>query len=132
MVADVLKNPRLKATREFYGSAGDKRFALVNSDAWTWPEWPNVAGYQHTTPERTGKRLLRIRVDRYQESGKDNADRTIAVSLVNAGGSANGAVIGAGTVRYTARPSPKGWIVELAEPASSMPSGVGNAETGCP
>src|SRR5262249_8016454 len=31
VVADLLKNPRLKTTRDFYGTPGDKRFALVNS-----------------------------------------------------------------------------------------------------
>ena len=31
VVADVLKNPALKTARDFYGTPGDKRFALVDS-----------------------------------------------------------------------------------------------------
>ena len=111
LVADVLKNPRLKALREMYGTSGDKRFALVDSTIWSRPKdfQPKVAGYQFTPPERAGKRLLGIRVDQFQ-----GADLT--VTLVNAGGSANGTAIGGGTLRYRVRQGEKGWVVELAEP----------------
>ena len=51
LVADVLKNPRLKATREFYGTPDDKRFALLDSSDWSWPKdfKVEVAGFG---PER--------------------------------------------------------------------------------
>ncbi len=112
LLADVLSNPRLKATREFYGTPGDKRFALVNSEAWTWPKTfrPSVPGYQLAPVRRTGNRLLGIRIDQYQ--GEEND--TIRVTLVNAGGDANGAVVGGCTLRYTTRPGDKGTVVELS------------------
>jgi hypothetical protein len=120
LVADVLNNPRLKATRDFYGTPGDKRFALVNSAAWTWPEKFAAAtpGYQLTPAARMGKRLLGIRVDQYQEAEKENANPMVIVTLLNAGGSENGAVVGGCTLRYTARSGVKGWTVELVEPAA--------------
>ena len=112
LVADILKNPRLKATREFYGSADDKRFALVNSTAFTWPadSQLDVADYQSAKAERKGKRLLGIRVDTYEGEGDKH---TLTLTLLNAGGSDNGAVPGGGTVRYTARRVDEGWQVEL-------------------
>jgi hypothetical protein len=112
VVADVLSNPRLKSTREFYGTPGDTRFALLNGDAWTWPADAkiDIANHQRTAPQREGKRLLGIRIDQY-DSGKG----TLQVTIRNAGGSDNGAVVGGCTIRYTARSTEKGWTVELAE-----------------
>ncbi|MCI0684084.1 MAG: hypothetical protein L0Y71_18400 [Gemmataceae bacterium] len=109
IVADILNNPQLKSVRELYGSPGDKRFALVNSAAWTWPKELKLAtpGRQLTPATKTGRRLLGIRVER--------VDDEITVGLVNAGGSANGAVAGSGTIRYTTRETEKGWTVALAE-----------------
>ena len=116
VVADVLKNPRLKTMREFYGTPGDKRFALVNSNAWTWPEKLAPAGYDRTPPNQVGPRLLGIAIDKISWQGDEYAKSAIAISLLNAGGSANGAVIGSGMIRYTAQRLEKGWTVELAEP----------------
>jgi hypothetical protein len=109
IVADILKNPRLKSTREFYGSAGDNRFALINSPAWTWPKELKLdtPGYKVMAPGKTGNRLLGIRVER--------ANDEITVSLVNAGGTGNGAVVGSGMIRYTTHETEKGWTVRLAE-----------------
>lgn len=109
IVADILKNPRLKSTREFYGSANDNRFALVNSAAWTWPKNQKLdtPGFQLTPTNKVGQRMLGIRVERVNDE--------ITVSLVNAGGSENGAVVGSGTIRYTTRETDKGWLVKLAE-----------------
>jgi hypothetical protein len=139
VVGDVLKNPRLKTLREFYGSPGDKRFALVNSPAWNWKKdgqntvapiprdekssppvtkdgLPAIAGYQLTPAQRTGKRLLGIRIDKYQwEADGDYAKYAITVSLLNAGGTDNGPAIGGGTIRYAARSGEKGWRVELGK-----------------
>jgi hypothetical protein len=113
VVKDVLTNPRLKATRDFVGTAGDGRFALVNSPTFTWPETyrPEIAGHQLTPGERKGKRLLGIRVDQAQEGD----GWTLTIALVNAGGKDNGAVFGPSTLRYHARSMEKGWGVELAD-----------------
>lgn len=109
IVADILKNPRLKATREFYGSANDNRFALVDSAAWTWPKAPKLdtPGHQVTPANKIGHRMLGIRVERINDD--------ITVSLVNAGGNENGAVVGNGTLRYTTRETEKGWTIALQE-----------------
>jgi len=111
VVKDVLTNPRLKATRDFIGTGGEGRFALVNSANWTWPESyrPEIAGHKLTPAERKGKRLLGIRVD--QTLATDGLVLTIA--LVNAGGDDNGAVYGSCILRYHARETEKGWVVEL-------------------
>jgi hypothetical protein len=114
LAADVLNNPRLKTTREFYGSPGDKRFALIPNPAVAWPKNMLVPGFQLTKAEPAGKRLLGLRVDEVRDAeGKKPA--RIAVTLLNAGGSANGAVVGGGTIRYTARPTETGYAVELVE-----------------
>ncbi len=120
VVADILTNPRLKTTREFYGSPDDKRFALVNSEAWTWPDTlrPAIPGFQMVPAERKGKRLLGIRVDHFPDVRKENTSPDIMVTLVNAGGSSNGAVVGGGTIRYQIKSGKKGLTVELAEPAN--------------
>ena len=110
VVADVLKNPALKATRDFYGSPGDKRFALVDNDAWTWSKSPPlaIAGHSLMPAKREGQRLLGIRIEKADE-GK------ITVALFNAGGVTNGTAIGAVSLRYLARPGEKGWTIKLAE-----------------
>jgi hypothetical protein len=106
LVADVLNNPRLKATRDLYGTPGDKRFALIKSDWFTWPENTLVAGFQVTSAQKGGKRLLGIRVDRFDET-------MVTVTLLNAGGTDNGEAIGTCTVRYRAKAAEKGYSVEL-------------------
>jgi hypothetical protein len=113
LVADVLNNPRLKSTREFYGSPGDARFALVNGDAWTWPADAKlvVAGHEQVLAQRDGKRLLGIRIDDY-----DREKDVVSVTLVNAGGVSNGAVVGSCALRYTVQSTAKGWSVALDEP----------------
>jgi hypothetical protein len=116
LLADLLTNPRLKATREFFGTPGDTRCALVDSDAWTWPEKIDLPGHQRVAANRAGKRLLGIRIDKIDWPVIDNEKYSFKVTLVNAGGSANGAVFGGCTIHYTARPLKKGWTVELAEP----------------
>lgn len=115
VAADVLKNPRLKALREFYGSPGDKRFTLLDTSTWTWTkeDRPKVAGYEWTLPNRTGKRLLGIRIDQTRQ--EKNGGYIVTASLVNAGGSENSPTIGGGTIHYRAHSTEKGWQVELVE-----------------
>ena len=110
LVADVLKNPRLKATREFYGTPEDKRFALLDSAEWNWPKdlKVEVAGFERAEAKRAGNRLLGIRVE-------GDAPR-FTVTLVNAGGNANGSAIGACTVHYRVEHSEKVIKIELDEP----------------
>ncbi len=120
LVADILTNPRLKTTREFYGSPDDKRFALVDGAGWTWPKnyQPGASGFELVPAEPKGKRLLGIRIDQYLDDGKEGSRPMFVVSLLNAGGSANGAVVGGGTLCYLVKQGAKGAGVELAEPAN--------------
>src|SRR5262249_28202158 len=112
LVKDVLTNPQLKAVRACYGSPDDKRIALLNSAAWTWPEKFPVPGFERTPARRAGQPLLGMRVDHVQG---EETEMLLNVSLVNAGGTANGATVGAGTLRYTARQKAGVWVVELIE-----------------
>lgn len=117
LLTDILTNPRLKTTRAFYGSPDDNRFALVASDRWAWPpsEQPlAVPEYKLTPPLRQGKRLLGIRIDDFQWTGKDQSELAITVTLLNAGGTDNGAVPGGCRLRYTTRTEKKKGI-ELAD-----------------
>jgi hypothetical protein len=115
LLTDVLTNPRLKATRAFYGSPDDDRFALVPGERWSWPQQPAIAEHRLTPSAPGGKRLLGIRIDDFQWAGKDRSDLTITVTLLNAGGSDNGAVPGSGRLRYAARTKDKKWLIELSE-----------------
>ncbi|MBM3993933.1 MAG: hypothetical protein FJ303_07250 [Planctomycetes bacterium] len=110
LLADLLTNPRLKATREYVGTPGDKRFALVNSDAWTWPKdfQPRIQGYELTPTAPEGNRLLGIRIDRYQAGTTPGTTLAIRVTLLNAGGTRNGPAPGGCTLRYNARPDDTG------------------------
>jgi hypothetical protein len=117
LIADLLNNPRLKIAREFAGTPGDKRFALVDSDAWTWPKElrRSVSGYQLTPVQREGKRLLGIRVDRFQRSEKEDAGLDFTVTLVNAGGTANGEAFGGCTLHYAVRGAEKSRTIKLID-----------------
>jgi hypothetical protein len=117
LIADILKNPRLKAMREIYGTVDDKRFALVDGDGGAWPQkpGPEIAGHTVAPPDRAGKRLLGIRLDKYEEPQKEHAASILTVTLINAGGIANGAAVGGCVIRYFVRQHEKGWTVELLD-----------------
>src|SRR5205085_7737606 len=64
LLADVLNNPRLKAARDLYGTPRDKRFALGDSDAWSWKDYrPSVPGHQLMPATRAGTRPPGARLD---------------------------------------------------------------------
>ena len=112
LILDVLKNPLLKSTRDFYGSPGDKHYALLDSDTWKWSvdSRPKFSSYQVAPAKKEGQRLLGIRVDKFEpETGY------VTVTLTNAGGSANGAAIGGCTLRFKARQEEDGWKFELVQ-----------------
>lgn len=113
LMRDVLTNPRLKGLRDYYGTPGDNRFALVNGGDWSWPKdlRADIAGHRVAPPAKEGKRLLGLRAADYRDAGKD---AEVTVTLVNAGGAANGVAAGGATLRYRARPTEKGgWTVTL-------------------
>jgi hypothetical protein len=110
LLSEILTNPRLKTTRALYGSPDDQRWAALSSDAWAWPSIePPLAIPDHPQIPATGKgkRLLGIRIDDFQWSGKANRDLAITVTLRNAGGDDNGAAPGSCRLRFVARPRDK-------------------------
>ncbi len=122
IVEDVLTNPELKDTRAFYGTPEDKQFALVDGATVAWPEWfePSAPGYKiHRDGSRRlcffERRLLGISLHKFslkeKKAGPENAPIEVVVS--NAGGSANGAVIGGCTVSYAPRREGNRWVVEF-------------------
>jgi hypothetical protein len=118
LLKDILTNPALKTTRAFYGSPDDTRFALVGGERWTWPpaaEPLAVPGHPLTPAVRKGKRLLGVRIDDFQWSGKDQSELAITVSLLNAGGTENGLAPGVGRLRYLAKTKDKKPVVELLD-----------------
>ena len=107
VVAEALKDPRLQAARALFQAAGDNRVALIDSETWTWPVDLKVelAGHQMTKPDRSSKRFLGVRIDKYHEAEQANMVE-VTLTLVNAGG---GAPVGGHFIRYSARRLEKGW-----------------------
>jgi hypothetical protein len=120
VITDVLTNPDLKGAREFYGTRKDRTLALVDTDKLGWPEGfkPKTAGYRlvevRHDPFVNQNRILGIRLDRF-DLGQKKAElfnTPIQVCLFNAGGSANGGVIGGCLVYYAPNRAGKRWTVE--------------------
>jgi hypothetical protein len=122
VVTDILTNPELADTRKFYGTAADRTVALVDGDKLSWPKefQVNLHGYKARTPVRLDpfqeqRRVLGIRLDKFdlKEKKSDPFEGPIEVCLFNAGGSANGAVIGGCSVYYQPQRAGKRWTVKL-------------------
>jgi hypothetical protein len=116
VVADVLQNPKLKGLRETHGSAEEKSYALVDSPAWKWTNDFRVEpkGLERTKPRAAGNRLLGMRVESFREPADSKQPHSVTLTLLNAGGEANGPALGGAAIRYLARPTDKGWTVELS------------------
>src|SRR5207249_891977 len=108
-------------TREFYGTAKDKTFTLKASDKLGWPKGftPETHGYKlaevHLDPFVNQRRVLGINLGKFDLKQKKSEvfDTPIQISIFNAGGSANGAVIGGCIVHYVPKRVGKRWIVEF-------------------
>lgn len=127
VLLDILNNPELNDTREFYGTAEDRRIALVtNRDSgFPWPAeyQPILPGWTVSRVEEGAKRnpdqqrLLGVRLDKFaeQEEKKDQLfEAPIEVTILNAGGSKNGAVIGGCSVYFHPKRVGGKWVVKLA------------------
>jgi hypothetical protein len=119
VVTDLLTNKDLKDTREFYGTAKDRTLSLVDGKL-GWPKEfaPLTHGYKlvevHHDPFVNPRRILGIRIHKFelkQKKDKDS-DGPIEVCLFNAGGSANGGVIGGCLVYYVPKRVGTRWTVE--------------------
>jgi hypothetical protein len=112
VVRGLLTNSKLKDSRDFYGTVGDKKVALVTytrSDC-IWPSFyrPKIPGYNflrindNAGVDPNGPRILGFRLDEFNPGQKTTGmfDAPVCVTIMNAGGSGNGGVIGACTVFY--------------------------------
>jgi hypothetical protein len=106
VIRDVLANPQLEPTRQFYGTTGDRRLALVSNPSYGIP-WPvdfdpqvpgcTVVRTTEAAEENQPKsRLLGIRLDWFDLGKKANPlfDGPVHITILNAGGSgATGVVV---------------------------------------
>lgn len=109
-VAHALTSPNLADTRDFYGTHGDSEVILVNDGPIKWPDdlKPEVAGFrlrfasQFEPDGQCKDRILGIRLDKLDLLAPSDGfmDGNITLSLINAGGTRNGAVIGGCSVYY--------------------------------
>jgi hypothetical protein len=122
-VNDVLKNPKLKQVREFYGTVGDDSLVVESGPDALWPAAfvPQTAGYKLVNskpdPFSSRPRVLGLRLGDYTapESEDDylSPEATVEIELFNSGGSVNGAVAGKSSVRYSVKRDGKRWVVRL-------------------
>ncbi len=121
ILADVLTNPDLKHTRQFYGTPKDKTFTLVGNGKLGWPKEfkPQGLGFKLVKvppdPFVNQRHILGIRLDKFdlKQKKSDLFNAAIEVCLFNAGGSANGAVNGGCSVYYEPKHIGKRWTVEF-------------------
>jgi hypothetical protein len=141
VVNDVLTNPDLDGAREFYGTVGDKRVALVKESPAAWPKnWqPAIAGYDiHYLSEQTPvedfvywhlpagprivglarsarPRLLAIRLDKLNLQPDRAYDDQISICAFNIGGPGEPPVTGGGCiVYYTITRKDGKWLAQCA------------------
>lgn len=120
MVTDLLTNPDLKSTREFYGTVKDKTLSLDEGENVGWPKdfKPDTHGYTLVKPSQdpfiNQRRILAIRIDKLDLKQKDleSSEHPIEVSIFNGGGSANGGAGGGCHVFYECKKVGKRWTVE--------------------
>jgi len=91
VVTDILTNPKLKSSRDFYGTPGDKGIAMIDGEfAWTKKVPPT--GFQLRRPYDgfgSQSRLLGLTLEGF-DLKKDPAEAHVQVDFYNAGGTANG------------------------------------------
>jgi len=126
LLADLLSNPRFEDNREFYGTSGDTRVALVSDSDAPWPGGyePSVSGYgfYYTSlaqRDPSSPRVLGIMLYHFEFPPKPDMppdpvhDWPVTVCLFNAGGAANGGADGGCLVYYSFKRSQRGWQVEF-------------------
>jgi hypothetical protein len=138
---DLLTNPDLEGAREFYGTAGVRRVALVKESPAAWPKnWrPAVVGYDfqyrsEQTPvedfvywhlpagprivglvRSARPRLLAIRLDKLNLRPDREYDDQISVCVFNIGGDGGEPqVIGGCIVYYTITRKDGKWLAQYA------------------
>ena len=121
VLTDVLTNPRLKRVREFYGSTGSAKLALVDHGKFAWPKSLKLEthGYEVVQPKPdpfvNRPHILGIRVRQLETESPDTGqnDNSVEIEISNAGGSANGVVAGATYLSYVVTRIKNRWVVKL-------------------
>lgn len=130
IIVHVLNDSTLSHTREFYGTKGDRNFALVSNGMYgiPWPDWytPSVENFDSTrfdegsSVDHSRPRLLGIRLDKFdlQDNRKDEISHLfegqIHITLLNAGGNGGDVThIGGCSVYYNAKRDGDKWRVEF-------------------
>jgi hypothetical protein len=121
---DLLNNPDLQDSRDFYGTTGDKQVALVSysrSDC-NWPSFyrPAIPGYivlrinDGAGRDDSKPRTLGFRLDKFNPWQKTTGifDAPVCVTIMNAGGSSNGGVVGGCNVFYGLERNSGRWTVQ--------------------
>jgi hypothetical protein len=125
ILRDVLESDFLKDVRADYGTPGDKQLVLVSNAGYGVP-WPDdyrpllPQGYQVRRPVKGAgnredqPRVLGIRIDKFDLDQKEPGlhRESIEITLMNAGGTKNGAIIGGCSVYYIPTRKGAGWVVE--------------------
>ena len=124
VLSDLLTSKDIADSRKFYGTEADRTILLSNTGHWEWPEGfrPDLHGYNLVTsrpgpfaPRSKRNRVLGVRLDRFEPDAKPMGpfNTSIVVCLFNAGGSANGEVIGGCFVFYVPKRVDNKWVVEF-------------------
>ena len=124
VLSDLLTSKDIADSRKFYGTEADRTILLSNTGHCEWPEGfrPDLHGYNLVTsrpgpfaPRSKRNRVLGVRLDRFEPDAKPMGpfNTSIVVCLFNAGGSANGAVIGGCFVFYVPKRVDNKWVVEF-------------------
>lgn len=118
IVTSVLTDARFKCSLDFYGTAKDKTFALHDGTDIGWPKdfKPQTHGFKLVKPKVDpfvdSNRVVGIRLDRFDVGNNDGTEK-IKICLSNAGGTANGPVIGGCSVTYEPIREGKHWKVRF-------------------
>ncbi len=126
LLNDLLNNPELQDSRDFYGTPGDKNVVLIDDPAAPLPKGyhPSVPGFKITIhPPETqappdADRQIGICIDKLnlEPAANETAglffDAPIEARMFNAGGSKNGGVIGGCIISYRANREHDKWQVQ--------------------
>jgi hypothetical protein len=126
VIADILSNPHLEGSRDFYGTPGDKKLALSLNSNIPWPAGyePAVKGYEFTyvrVPEDYDPlmaRMLGLTVHNFEFPPNPEArkrtvyDYPIEVGILNLGGRKNGHAPGGCLVHYSLKKVGETWQIE--------------------
>jgi hypothetical protein len=119
VLADLLSNPEFAGFRDFYGTPGTAKVVIEGPNVPPLPVGWTI-GERLKDPKLSSQqpRVLGVGIAKTPPSnalaplGEQPFEAGASVCVFNAGGSANGAVIGAGSISFGARQTADGWKVK--------------------